>query len=210
VTRRELLQASSVGAALALVEACGKKPQEAATSPAQYKVLLATSKGNVVILVHRDWSPLGADHFYELVKMGYYNKNYFFRAVKGFVVQWGMNGDTKVNKDWSNIQIRDDPPKVSNKIGTVVFAKTGDPNSRTTQLFINLGDNSASLDGQGFTPFGEVFQGMENVLSFYTDYGDGPPSGNGPDQAMIADIGNDYLEERFPKLDYIKKASILP
>jgi peptidyl-prolyl cis-trans isomerase A (cyclophilin A) len=197
-------------AALALAGACGKKPQEPSVSPAQYKVLLTTTKGDVVILVHRDWSPLGADHFYELVNMGYYDKNFFFRAVRGFVVQWGMNGDPKVNKDWSNIPIHDDPPKVSNKIGTVVFAKTSDPNSRTTQVFINLGDNSANLDAQGFTPFGEVFRGMDKVISFCTDYGDGPPAGNGPDQAMIADIGNDYLEERFPKLDHIKKAAVVP
>ena len=190
---------------------CGsKKSAEMKAAPGQYKVLLQTTKGDVVVLVHRDWSPLGADHFYELTKMGFYDDNAVFRALHGFIVQWGMNGDPKVNKDWSEIPIRDDPPKVSNKIGTIVFAKTGEPNSRSTQVFINLGDNSATLDSQGFTPFGEVIQGMEKVMSFYTEYGEGAPNGTGPSQAAIADIGNPYLEEHFPKLDYIKKTRIVP
>jgi peptidyl-prolyl cis-trans isomerase A (cyclophilin A) len=122
-------------------------------------------------------------------------------------VQFGVNGDPKVNKKWSEIPIKDDPPKMSNKAGTVTFATSG-PNSRSTQVFINIGDNSR-LDDQGFTPFGEVTQGLENVQNFYMGYGDGPPSGNGPDQAAIADIGNAYLEEHFPKLDYIKTAQVL-
>jgi peptidyl-prolyl cis-trans isomerase A (cyclophilin A) len=193
-----------------LATSCGgNKKAEAVQSPPQYKVRLQTTKGDVVILVHRDWSPLGADHFYELTKMGFYNDARFFRALKGFIVQWGINGDPKVNKSWSEITIKDDPPKVSNKIGTVVFAMAG-PNSRTTQVFINLGDNSGSLDPQGFTPFGEVTQGMENVQNIYMDYGEGAPQGSGPSQAAIADIGTPYLEEHFPKLDYIKKAQILP
>jgi peptidyl-prolyl cis-trans isomerase A (cyclophilin A) len=195
---------------LAGAGACSsKKKAEMSRGPDQYKVRLQTTKGDVVILVHRDWSPLGADHFHELTKMGFYNDNYLFRALKGFVVQWGINGDPKVNKDWSEIPIRDDPPKVSNKMGTVVFAMAG-PSSRTTQVFINLGDNSPSLDPQGFTPFGEVIQGMENVQNFFMEYGDGPPGGNGPNQAAIADIGNGYLEEHFPKLDRIKKAEVVP
>lgn len=195
---------------LLLAAGCGgNKKLEQVQAPPQYKVHLQTTKGDVVILVHRDWAPLGADHFYELTKLGFYNNARFFRALKGFIVQWGINGDPKVNKDWSEISIKDDPPKVSNKIGTVVFAMAG-PNSRTTQVFINLGDNSGSLDPQGFTPFGEVIQGMENVQNFYMEYGEGAPQGSGPSQAAIADIGTPYLEEHFPKLDYIKKAQIIP
>ena len=171
---------------------------------------MQTTRGDVVILVHRDWSPLGADHFYELTEMRFYDNNAFFRALRGFVVQWGISGDPQVNKSWSEITIKDDPPKVSNKIGTVVFAKTGEPNSRTTQLFINLGDNSASLDPQGFTPFGEVIQGMDNVMKIYTDYGEIAPGGTGPSPAAIADIGNPYLEEHFPKLDYVKTTRVIP
>jgi peptidyl-prolyl cis-trans isomerase A (cyclophilin A) len=187
----------------------GKKKQEQVQAPPQFKVRLQTTKGDVVILVHRDWAPLGADHFYELTKMGFYNDTRFFRALKGFIVQWGISGDPKINKDWSEITVRDDPPKVSNKVGTVVFAMAG-PNSRTTQVFINLGDNSGSLDAQGFTPFGEVIQGMENVQKVYMDYGEGAPQGSGPSQAAIADFGTPYLEEHFPKLDYIKKAQVIP
>ena len=205
------LSASALTLSLLLFSAScgGNKKQEQIQSPPQYKVRLQTTKGDVVILVHHDWAPLGADHFYELTKMGFYNDTRFFRALKGFIVQWGINGDPKVNKDWSEISIKDDPPKVSNKVGTVVFAMAG-PNSRTTQVFINLGDNSGSLDAQGFTPFGEVIQGMENVQNIYMDYGEGAPQGSGPSQAAIADIGTPYLEEHFPKLDYIKKAQIIP
>lgn len=192
------------------VTSCGgKKSAETKAAPAQYKVRLETSKGEVLILVHRDWAPLGADRFYQLTQMGFYDGNRFFRALRGFIVQWGLNGDPKLNKEWSENSIPDDPPKVSNKIGTVVFAMAG-PNSRTTQVFINLGDNSSSLDPQGFTPFGEVIQGMDNVTNFYMDYGDGPPNGSGPDQGAITQTGNSYLEEHYPKLDYIKTARIVP
>ncbi len=200
MNRREVLAA---GAAV-LLTACGKSKEEskAKPAPAEYKVRLTTTKGDVVILVHRDWSPIGADHFYELVNLGFYNNNAFFRCVPNFVVQWGINGDPKVNQDWSQITIKDDPPKVSNKIGTVVFAKTSQPDSRTTQLFINLANNSGTLDSQGFTPFGEVVIGMENVMHIDMEYAERP------DQGAIAQIGNDYLEEHFPRLDYIKKAQV--
>jgi peptidyl-prolyl cis-trans isomerase A (cyclophilin A) len=205
ISRRSVLSAISTAAGLSLA-ACGgrKTTTKMEAAPAQFKVLLTTSLGNILFLVHRDWSPIGADHFYELVKMRFYDDNRFFRVVPNFIVQWGVNGDPKVNKAWSEIPITDDPAKVPNKIGTVVFAKTGEPNSRTTQLFINLGDNSGSLDAQGFTPFGEVVQGMENVMRIYSAYGEQPS------QAAIADIGQPYLEEHFPKLDYIKKAQIVP
>lgn len=208
--KRLYIAALTVTAAISFTSCGSKKSAEMKPAPAEYKVSLNTTKGNVVLLVHRDWSPIGADHFYELTKMGFYNNNAFFRVVPGFVVQWGINGDPQANKAWSEISIKDDPPKVPNKIGTVVFAKTGEPNSRTTQVFINLGDNSGTLDPQGFTPFAEVIQGMDHVMQLYSGYGDGPPQGTGPNQPAIADIGNPYLEEHFPKLDYIKKASILP
>ncbi len=200
----------TLAAVLAVAASSCAKKKAPEAGPAQYKVLLTTTKGDVVILVHRDWSPLGADHFYELTKSGFYDNNAIFRALPGFVMQWGINGNPQVTKQWSQDTIRDDPPKVSNKIGTVVFAKTGQPDSRTTQVFINLGDNSASLDPQGFTPFGEVIQGMDNVMNFYTGYGEGQPSGKGPSQASIEELGNPYLEQNFPKLDYIKTARVIP
>ena len=209
MTRGRAVLAGCVASVAALCFSCTSptrketmaKPEPA---PAEYKARLQTSKGDVVILVHRDWSPLGADHFYELVKMGFFNDNAFFRAVPKFIVQWGINGDPKVNKEWSEIPIKDDPPKVSNKVGTVVFAKTSEPNTRSTQLFINVGDNGNSLDSQGFTPFGEVIQGMDIVMKLNMEYGEQPS------QAAIADIGNPYLEEHFPRLDYVKKTTIIP
>ncbi len=210
MNRRQLLTISAfIGAALLSAACGGKKSTEMKQGPAQYKVRMQTTKGDIVILVHRDWSPLGADHFYELTNMGFYNGDYFFRALKGFIVQWGINGDPQTNKTWSEISIKDDPPKVSNRVGTVVFAMAG-PNSRTTQLFINLGDNSATLDPQGFTPFGEVIQGMDNVFNLYAGYGEGAPQGTGPSQENIAIDGNPYLEEHFPRLDHIKTAKVIP
>lgn len=211
MTRRQSI--ALVLAAAGGLLSCGKSAKKSTAmeqSPAQYKVKLQTTKGDVIILVHRDWSPLGADHFYELVKMGFYDKNYFFRVIKNFVVQFGMNGEPAVNKSWSEITIKDDTPKVSNKTGSVTFAQTAEPNSRTTQIFINTHDNSATLDPQHFTPFGEVIQGLDLVMDIYSGYGDAPPQGQGPDQAAIADIGNPYLEEHFPRLDGIKKATIIP
>ncbi len=212
MSRHPAIIAGLLLGALLVGSSCGSKQKSAKMerAPGQFKVQMQTTKGDVVILVHRDWSPIGADHFYELTQMHFYDQNAFFRALRGFVVQWGINGDPQVNKSWSEITIKDDPPKVSNKVGTVVFAKRGDPDSRSTQLFINLADNSASLDSQGFTPFGEVVQGMDNVMKINTEYGEMAPNGTGPNPAAIADIGNAYLEEHFPRLDYIKKATVIP
>jgi peptidyl-prolyl cis-trans isomerase A (cyclophilin A) len=210
MTRR---QASLLAAIAALVPAaCGAPPRAVrhVTAPAEYKVLLQTTKGDVVILVHREWSPLGADHFYELVRAGYYNNNAFFRVLKDYIVQFGMNGDPKITARWNERPIKDDPPKVPNKTGSVVFAKPSSPDARTTHVFINIHDNSDNLDAQGFTPFGEVIQGLDNVMNLYMDYGDGPPGGSGPDQEAMGSGGNVYLKKNFPKLDYIVKATIIP
>ena len=176
-------------------------------APPQFKALLSTSKGPIVILVHRDWAPIGADRFYELVKIGYYDRNYFYRTLKGFIVQWGLNGDDKVSKDWSALTIKDDPRKQNNLRGRVSFAKQEAPDSRSTTVFINLADNK-SLDDQGFVPFGEVVDGMNVVDHLYMDYGPGPPDGDGPDPKAVLDLGNDYLEHHFDKLDIIKKATV--
>jgi peptidyl-prolyl cis-trans isomerase A (cyclophilin A) len=195
---------------LCALAACGGTTPAERPSPAEYKVKLATTKGDVVILVHRDWAPLGADHFYNLVKRGYYDNNAFFRALKGYIVQWGINGDPKVYTRWDKVKIKDDPPKVSNKTGTVVFATPSDPNGRTTHIFINIHDNGENLDSRGFVPFGEVIQGLENIMNVYMDYGEGAPEGQGPDQEAAGNGGNAYLKKNFPKLDYILKATIVP
>jgi peptidyl-prolyl cis-trans isomerase A (cyclophilin A) len=194
--------------ALACAAATGPAPKKTTTAPAEYKVKLETTKGDVIIQVHRDWAPLGADHFYQLVTKGYYDNNAFFRVLKGYIVQFGMNGDPKVTARW-NTPIKDDPHNMSNKVGTVTFAKTGRPDSRTTHIFINLDNNGEALDADGFTPFGEVISGMENVNNLYTGYGDGPPSGAGPDQEALTHGGNSYLKKDFPNLDYIVKATVI-
>ena len=171
-------------------------------APATYRVKLDTSAGPVVIEVHRDWAPLGADRFYNLVKYGFYDNVRFFRVIPGFMAQGGMSGDPAIQKLWGRNNINDDPVKQSNKRGYVTFAKTAAPNSRSTQIFINYADNS-SLDSQGFAPFGQVVSGMETVDKFES-YG----RNNVPDQGMITAEGNAYLQRDYPKLTVIKKATI--
>ncbi len=178
------------------------------SAPASFRVKLETSKGDVVIEVTKAWAPEGAERFYLLVRRGFYDEARFFRVVKGFMVQFGINGNPKVQAQWRGAIIRDDPVKQSNTRGFISFAMAG-PNSRTSQVFINLVDNSR-LDGMGFAPFGRVVQGMEVVDRLYSGYGDGAPRGSGPDQSLIQTQGNEYLERRFPRLDYIIKAQILP
>jgi peptidyl-prolyl cis-trans isomerase A (cyclophilin A) len=167
-----------------------------------------TSKGSFVVEVHRDWAPNGADRFYNLVKNGFYNDARFFRVISGFMVQFGINGDPQISKVWRDANIKDDPVKASNKRGMITFATAG-PDTRTTQVFINFGDN-AGLDDQGFAPFGQVISGMDAVDALYAEYGEGAPQGHGPNQGVVQSMGNAYLAKAFPKLDYIKTATIVP
>lgn len=182
---------------------------EAATAqaPETFKARFATSKGDFVVEVHRDWSPRGADRFYNLVKAGYFTNVRFFRVVAGFMVQFGIHGTPEVNARWKAANIPDDAPgKASNERALVSFATSG-PNTRTTQIFINFGDNKR-LDAMGFTPFGKVIKGMQVVDKLYAGYGEGAPSGRGPSQDLIDSLGNAYLAKDFSQLDFIKKASI--
>ena len=180
--------------------------KQAASVPDLFKVNLDTSKGPVVIEVHKDWAPLGAERFYQLVKSGYYDGARFFRVLPGFMAQFGIAADPQTNAKWKDANLQDDPVKQSNTRGMVTFAKAG-PNTRTTQMFINTGDN-ARLDSQGFAPIGKVISGQEAVESLFSGYGEGAPSGRGPAQQLIEIQGNAYLEKDFPELDFIKKASI--
>lgn len=177
------------------------------TAPEIYYVKLDTTKGAVIIEVHRAWAPNGADRFYNLVKYGFYDDARFFRVLPGFVAQFGLSGDAKLNALWGSARIADDPVKEANRRGTVTFAMAG-PNTRTTQVFINIGSNTA-LDGKGFAPFGKVISGMKTVDMFYDKYGEGAPKGLGPDQGRIRTEGTAYLLTDFPALDYIKKATIV-
>jgi peptidyl-prolyl cis-trans isomerase A (cyclophilin A) len=175
-------------------------------APAIYKARFETSRGAFVIQVNREWAPNGADRFYNLVKNGFFDDTRFFRVISGFMVQFGINGDPKIQAPWRTARIPDDAVKGSNKRGFVTFATSG-PNSRTTQVFINFGDN-ASLDRQGFAPFGQVISGMDIVDKLYSGYGEGAPSGQGPDQNQIQREGNAYLGKYFPSLDRVIKATI--
>ena len=167
-------------------------------APDVYKVKFDTSQGTFEIEVHRDWAPNGADRFY--------NDTRFFRVIKGFMVQFGISGNPKISQVWRNANIPDDPVEESNLRGFVTFATAG-PNTRTTQVFINYGDNP-SLDGQGFAPFGKVIWGLDVVQHLYSNYGEGAPRGEGPDQSRVQTEGNAYLQKNFPQLDYIKKVTI--
>ena len=172
-------------------------------APAKFKVRFFTTKGNFDVLVTREWAPLAADRFFNLVGVGYYDDVVFFRVIKGFMAQFGVHGDPAVSKAWKNASIKDDKVTQSNKRGMLSFATAG-PNTRTTQLFINYGDNSR-LDGMGFSPFAKVLgDGMKVVDKLYNGYGEGAPQGNGPEQGKIQAEGNKYLNKEFPKLDSIK------
>jgi len=175
-------------------------------APATYKARFDTTKGGFVIEVTRAWAPKGADRFYNLVKNGFYDNVRFFRVISGFMVQFGINGDPGVMARWRGAQISDDPVTQSNKRGMVTFAMAG-PNTRTSQVFINFNDNS-QLDQSGFAPFGRVVSGMNVVDAINAEYGEGAPRGRGPDQSRMQSEGNAYLAKDFPRLDYIKKATI--
>ncbi len=178
------------------------------TAPGEYRVRLATSVGDVVIRVHRDWAPLGADRFYSLVRGGFYDDTRIYRVVPGFMAQFGLNGNPYVNQVWKSEYLVDDPVVETNARGRVAFAKAG-VHTRTTEVFISYKDNAA-LDGEGFAPFGEVVEGMEVVDAFHGDYGDGPPRGDGPYQAMASARGNEYLDADYPELTRIVSAEVLP
>lgn len=177
-------------------------------APDSFSVEFETTKGSFVVQVTREWSPRGADRFFNLVKIGYFKEIAFFRVIEGFMAQFGMHGDPNIGQKWSAASIQDDPMVKSNQRGYISFAKTNAPNSRSVQFFINFKDNG-SLDAYGFSPFGLVSEGMEVIDSVYKGYGEGAPQGRGPSQGRIGSEGNKYLKAEFPKLDYINKATLL-
>ena len=184
-----------------------KDPSKATlTAPAEYTVELTTTKGKILMDVKRAWAPKGADRFYNLVKAGFYDDVAFFRVIQGFMAQVGIHGDPSVAAVWRRATFEDDPVKESNKRGMVSFATAG-PNTRTTQFFINFGDNS-NLDGMGFAPFAKV-RDMTVVDQIHAGYGEGAPRGAGPSQGLMQQKGNSYLKESFPKLDYIESARVV-
>jgi len=177
-------------------------------APDTFKAQFDTTKGRFTIEVTRSLAPNGADRFYYLVRSGYFKDIAFFRVIPGFMCQFGIHGDPAVSATWREAVIPDDPVKGSNTRGTICFATAG-PNTRTTQLFINFGNN-VGLDGQGFSPFGKVIEGMDVVDKINGEYGEGAPGGRGPHQGRVQMEGNAYLKKDFPNLDYIKSATLLP
>jgi len=166
------------------------------------------SAGTIKIQMKPEWAPRGVARFEELVSNGFYENCRFFRVLPGFIAQFGINGEPDVMSKWRSSSIPDDPVKVTNSRGTLVFATAG-PNTRTTQIFVNTRDEgNAFLDKQGFSPFGVVLEGMDIVDKLYAGYGEGAPGGKGPNQALIQKKGNSYLAESFPSLSYISKATI--
>ncbi len=234
---KALLIVCIAGVALAQPQAPAKAPTKGATAPAAapapakmppaspallnpanwkakapdlYRIKFATTHGDFVVEVHRDWAPIGADRLYNLVKAKFFTDSSFYRYSPGFIVQFGVPANPAVTTAWENATIKDDPVKESNKKGTITFAKPDAPNHRTNDFFINLRDN-APLDGMGFAPLGTVTEGMDVVEGLYSGYGEmkGMPGGNGPDQQLVMTQGKPYLDKNFPKLDSIKTATII-
>ena len=176
-------------------------------APDKFRVKFTTTKGDFVLEVVREWSPNGADRFYNMVDIGYFNDTAIFRAIEGFMFQFGIHGDPAVNEVWSEANFNDDPEVgKSNLPGFITFAKTGAPNSRSTQLFINLGNN-ANLDNMGFTPFGQVIEGMEVIKKINTEYGENDRSKD--IQGDFKTQGNAYILKEFPNLDLIKSVTLI-
>ena len=179
-------------------------------SPGLFRVKIETTAGNFVIQAHRDWSPHGADRFYQLVRDGYYDNSRFFRVVPGRWVQFGISGNPHTAQKWRHQTIPDDPLLQHNTRGFVAFANTG-PDTRSTQVYINTGDNSRNDKEKGFAPFGQVVEGMDTVDKLYGEYGEQAGGGMraGHQDAMFAG-GNAYLDREFPKLDKLMRASVIP
>jgi len=175
-------------------------------APDSFRVRASTTKGDFVIMVHRAWAPRGADRFYNLVRSGFYDGVRFFRVLPGFMAQFGIHGDTAVTAAWRARVIPDDPVLRTNGRGMMTYATAG-PGTRTTQIFVNFGDNNR-LDASGFAPFGQVVEGMDVVDALFGGYGEGAPNGHGPDQYRLNVEGEKYLARQFPKLDKINKATV--
>lgn len=189
------------------------KPHPALTDPSQatekapeeFQVKVETTKGDFLLVVKRKWSPNGADRFYNLIQIGYFKDIAIFRAIEGFMFQFGIHGDPKISDKWAEANIKDDPDAgISNRKGFITYAKSGRPHSRSTQFFINLGNNG-SLDRDGFTPFGEVTKGIEVIDKINTEYGENPRDV----QSSFKANGNEYIKRRFPNIDFIKSMSLV-
>lgn len=186
--------------------ACQKEPEKILV-PDVFRVKFQTSQGDFVVEATKAWAPRGVDRFHELVQIRYFDEGRFFRVIPGFIAQFGVNKDYDVHDKWRKFFIVDDPPKEKNVRGTLAFAQSG-PNTRATEIFINLGDN-AKLDAEGFVPFAKVVEGMDVADKFYAGYGELRPEGKEIDPGRLEEGTNAYLIPHFPKMDYIKRAVFL-
>jgi peptidyl-prolyl cis-trans isomerase A (cyclophilin A) len=191
---------------LACLAGCQKQEPKVIV-PEMFRVKFQTSQGDFVVEATRAWAPHGVDRFHELVRKRYFDQSRFFRVIAGFIAQFGVHRDFNVHETWRQFFIVDDPRREKNVRGTLAFAQSG-PNTRATEIFINLADNPM-LDEQGFVPFGRIVEGMDVVDKFYSGYGEMRPLGKEIDPGRVEEEANEYLVPRFPKLDYIKRATFL-
>jgi peptidyl-prolyl cis-trans isomerase A (cyclophilin A) len=192
---------------LALSLLACSKPAPKVVVPGVFRVKFETTQGDFVVEATREWAPHGVDRFHELVRMRYFDQSRFYRVLPGFIAQFGVHRDFKIQNLWNTLHIVDDPPKEKNLRGTLAFAQSG-ASTRSTQMFINLADN-AVLDEQRFVPFAKIVDGMEVVDKFYSGYGDVRPEGKNIDPGRVEEEANEYLVPRFPKMDFVKRASLL-
>ena len=184
-----------------------RKPEPKVVVPSVFRVKFETSQGSFTVEANRAWAPHGVDRFHELVRMGYFDQSRFYRVVPGFIAQFGVHRDFKIQNLWNTLRIVDDPPQEKNLRGMLVFAQSG-PSTRTTQIFINLADN-AVLDQQRFVPFAKIVDGLEVVDKFYAGYGEVRPEGKNIDPSRVEEETNEYLVPRFPKMDYVVRAKLM-
>ena len=202
------MRSRSVFIATLLLTGCHKEAPKAVVVPEVFRVKFQTSQGDFIVEAHRAWAPHGVDRFHELLRMRYFDQGRFFRVVPGFIAQFGVHRNFDVHGKWREYFIADDPPQQKNLRGTLAYAMSGST-TRATEIFINLADNAA-LDQQGFVPFAEVVQGMNVVDKLYAGYGEMRPEGKYIDPGRVEGEANEYLVQRFPNLDYILRAEIMP
>ncbi|MEQ1885567.1 MAG: peptidylprolyl isomerase [Bryobacteraceae bacterium] len=205
--RRIHVLAAGLLLACLLLVSC--KQEEKVVVPDVFRVKFETSQGDIIVEANKAWAPRGVNRFHELVRMGYFRENRFFRVVTGFIAQFGVHRDYDIHAKWREYFILDDPRKESNARGMLCFAQSG-PNTRATEVFINLVDNGKILDEQNFVPFAKVVEGMDVVDKLYAGYGEMRPEGKEIDPGRVENATNAYLVPRFPKMDFIIRATFVP
>lgn len=184
-------------------------PEWRRPAPALSRLRFETTKGVFVLELHRDWGPIGADRLYNLARLGYYDDTRIHRVNKGYIAQWGLHGDPAVNAAWKDQYLADDPPRSNNVRGSFAFAFKAQPNTRNTQIYVNLADNTRN-NAEAFTVLGTVVEGMATVDSLYSGYGENSGSGMRQGrQGPLAEGGNAYVDREYPLLDRIRRVTVV-